>query len=374
MMKDRWVVNAIAAGVVFVSVSYSLFVGGVTFYDPNVSSTLRSPAIIMAAGVLALATILLSKTQLSRPLIPVPVEACANCGKESGDAVELKVCAPRRLVKYFGVVCQRARRKHTAELKEERLFTKGCQERPEEDFCPICTLPIPMPMDNHSGFYLCCMKRVCHGCVVATATRGTRFNVDCPFCRTPAPIMEVFISSSELAMVQKRVDSKDPEALRFLGDKYYFGRHGLEKDVPRAIELWSEAAELGSLEAHNRLAEFYLGDEIGVTADGVARNFSKAVRHWEEAAIRGHVESRHNLGVRECGEGNHERAVKHLLISAKMGDKSSLDVIKDMFVGGVASKDQYADALKGYQEAMEEMKSPERVEAKKRMKDMESWR
>jgi len=366
------VVNAIAAGVVFVSVSYSLFVGGVTFYDPNVSSTLRSPAIIMAAGVLALATILLSKTQLSRPLIPVPVEACANCGKESGDAVELKVCAPRRLVKYFGVVCQRARRKHTAELKEERLFTKGCQERPEEDFCPICTLPIPMPMDNHSGFYLCCMKRVCHGCVVATATRGTRFNVDCPFCRTPAPIMEVFISSSELAMVQKRVDSKDPEALRFLGDKYYFGRHGLEKDVPRAIELWSEAAELGSLEAHNRLAEFYLGDEIGVTVDGVARNFSKADRHWEEAAMQGHVLARHNLGNHETQNGNYERAVRHWLISAKMGEKWSLDAIKDMFVDGIATKQQYASALKGYQAAMEEMKSHDRDVAEEELASMRS--
>jgi len=47
-----------------------------------------------------------------------------------------------------------------------------------------------------------------------------------------------------------------------------------------------------------------------------------------------------------------------------MGAKISLDSIKDMFVEGVASKEQYADALKGYQDSMEEMASSERVEVK----------
>lgn len=52
------------------------------------------------------------------------------------------------------------------------------------------------------------------------------------------------------------------------------------------------------------------------------------------------------------------------MIAAKMGAKISLDSIKDMFVEGVASKEQYADALKGYQDSMEEMASSERVEVK----------
>ena len=36
-----------------------------------------------------------------------------------------------------------------------------------------------------------------------------------------------------------------------------------------------------------------------------------------------------------------------------------------MFQDGIATKEDYADALKGYQDAVEEMKSPERDEAKK---------
>ena len=87
------------------------------------------------------------------------VETCANCGKEAGEAVKLKDCSACRLVKYCGVDCQRAQRKQhkkackkrAAELKDEQLYSQGL-ERPEGDFCPICTLPIPLPMDEHSVF------------------------------------------------------------------------------------------------------------------------------------------------------------------------------------------------------------------------------
>ena len=52
-------------------------------------------------------------------------------------------------------------------------------------------------------------------------------------------------------------------------------------------------------------------------------------------------------GCYEAKKGNHDRAVKHLLISAKKGHKQSLEAVKKMFMGGVATKEQYAEALKG---------------------------
>jgi len=57
--------------------------------------------------------------------------------------------------------------------------------------------------------------------------------------------------------------------------------------------------------------------------------------------------------------------VRHLVISAKMGHKESLEVIKEYSMNGAASKEQYADALKGYQCAVEEMNSHDRDEAKR---------
>ena len=81
--------------------------------------------------------------------------------------------------------------------------------------------------------------------------------------------------------------------------------------------------------------------------------------------MQGHVQSRNNLGWWEGREGNYDRAVRHLLVSAKMGYKDSLEMIKKMFMNGLATKEQYEQALKGCQDAVEEMKSRDRDEAKR---------
>ena len=67
----------------------------------------------------------------------------------------------------------------------------------------------------------------------------------------------------------------------------------------------------------------------------------------------------------EFNEGNYELAVQHWMISAKMGFEESLNDIKGMFMEGHATKAQYAEALLGYQGAVEEMKGPQREEAKR---------
>ncbi|EJK46100.1 hypothetical protein THAOC_35254, partial [Thalassiosira oceanica] len=146
--------------------------------------------------------------------------------------------------------------------------------------------------------------------------------------RTPRPTDD----ASALAMIQKRVSKRDAEAIYELAGKHYCGEFGLTKDVPRAIELWTEAAELGSVEAHNRLGMRHC---IG---EGVEEDKPRGIRHWQEAAMKGHVPSRHNLGVAEFNEGNCGLAVQHWMISAKMGDEGSLNYIKKMFMDGHATK------------------------------------
>ena len=74
----------------------------------------------------------------------------AEVAQVEADIVKLKNCNACRLVKYCGVGCQKAHRKQhrkacklrAAELKDEKLYGQG-HERPENDFCHICTLPIP---------------------------------------------------------------------------------------------------------------------------------------------------------------------------------------------------------------------------------------
>ena len=80
--------------------------------------------------------------------------------------------------------------------------------------------------------------------------------------------------------------------------------------------------------------------------------------------MKGHAHSRHNLWAIGYNKENYEVALQHLMISARVGFKTSLDCIKEMFKDGHATKAQYAEALRGYQHAVQEMKSPQREEAK----------
>ncbi|EJK43749.1 hypothetical protein THAOC_37775 [Thalassiosira oceanica] len=78
----------------------------------------------------------------------------------------------------------------------------------------------------------------------------------------------------------------------------------------------------------------------------------------------GHVNARRNLGYMEYNAGNNDLALQHFLISAKLGDEYSLNEVKSAFMSSIATKADYAGALRGYQSAIEEMSSPDRAEAK----------
>jgi len=195
------------------------------------------------------------------------------------------------------------------------------------------------------------MKRVCKGCVMAAQQRGLGDN--CPFCRTPVPKDD----ASALALIQKRIDVGDAEAMGSLAAQYYVGGHGVGKDVQRAIELWRDAAKLGSIDEHYPIGCVYYHGH------GIQKDECKGLGHWECAAMNGDAESRHSLGVVKSNEGNYQLALKHYLISAKMGYKPSLDNIKELFIRGHATKAQYAEA-RGYQDAVEETKSQQREDAK----------
>ena len=48
-------------------------------------------------------------------------------------------------------------------VTEEELMNSG-HELPEGYTCPLCCLPIALPITEHSKFKSCCSKTVCNGC------------------------------------------------------------------------------------------------------------------------------------------------------------------------------------------------------------------
>ena len=153
-------------------------------------------------------------------------------------------------------------------------------------------------------------------------------------------------------MIMKRIkqnNDPDPAAMNYIGKE-----RRDEGDYESAVEYFTKAAGLGDAEAHFELSVIYSDGE------GVEKDDKKEIYHAEEAAIGGHPEARHNLGCDEVENGRFERARKHWIIAANLGCHDSLTNLKILYEGGHATKEEYANALRAYQAAVEATKSVQR--------------
>ena len=314
------------------------------------------------------------------------VMCCASCGRAEVDDVELKDCdGGCDLVKYCSDKCQDNNREQheeeckqrKTELRDKDLFTMP--EGRQHGDCPICCLPLPIDPSNKSTFFMsCCSQIICGGCNHAhrkcDIEAGLRHR--CAFCREPAP------KSKEEAnkRIMKRIkENNDPAAMCHMGKKCYF-----EGDYKTALKYYTKAAELGEVDAHHYLSIMY------GKGRGVEKDKKKEVYHLEEAAIGGHPMARCNLGIKAWNNATFDsanpntymarynlgieewllltltgfdRARKHFIIAANLGYHDSLQPLKDLYAKGHASKEDYANALRAYQAAVDAAKSPEREAA-----------
>jgi tetratricopeptide (TPR) repeat protein len=272
-------------------------------------------------------------------------DVCASCGIADVDEIKLKKCADR----YCSDECERDHRQHhegecekrAAELRDEILF-----KEPEISCfgdCPICFLPLPLDL-RKCTLMVCCSKKICNGCYFAHYLRDPSKQT-CAFCRHPPPLS----NAENILNLMKRVEKNDPDALTQMGGMRYN-----EGDYSSAFEYWTKSAELGDAEAHRKLADMYYHGK-GVEADE-----KKALYHWEEAAIGGHPDARQNLAVIEMNNGRPERAVKHLIIAANLGNDQSMKSLWKCYDKGYISKDDLTVILRAHHTAVDATKSPQR--------------
>jgi len=285
----------------------------------------------------------------------VDTTSCASCGVSEVDDVKLKECDDCDLVRYCSDDCEQnhisqhagACKKRAAELHDELLF-----KQPESSHfsdCPICMLPLPLEKEKSTMLH-CCSTIICNGCYHANYMREEegRLRHTCPFCRQPASTDEEFKKQR-----MKRIELNNPVAMTCEGlIQYHNG------DYSSAFGYYTKAAELGDAEAHYQLAGLY---RVG---HGVEKDRGKEMYHLKEAAIGGHPIARFNLGIWNALHGNTERAVKHFIIGANLGDDDSIKSLMGMFKRGKVSKDVLAAALRAHHAAVDATKSPQREAAK----------
>ena len=283
---------------------------------------------------------------------------CANCGIAGVDEIKLKVCdGGCDLVKYCSKKCREDHReqhheeckRRAKELHDKRLFTQ-----PDGIYlgeCPICFLPNPIDAAK-TTFMSCCGQTICRGCMYAHAMSNihdTMKAAACLFCRTSA------LDEGEYdKRAQERIDANDPAVLCYRGTESYQAG-----DYDKALKYLTKAAELGDAEAH-----FHLG-YMNMEGVGVEKDKERGVYHYEKASIGGHPKARARLACFEADNGNMDKAAKHFIIAANIGDEASMKTLLTFYKKGVITKQEYGATLRTHQAAVDATKSSQRDAAEK---------
>ncbi|KAL7503325.1 hypothetical protein ACHAXN_001126 [Cyclotella atomus] len=173
----------------------------------------------------------------------------------------------------------------------------------------------------------------------------------CPFCRASTPESD----DEYVEQLHHLVQKGNIYATKKLGQLYYEGKDGCQKDVAKAIEVLMKAGDLGIAGAYCSLGIIYYCEEE-------FKDKEKSRYYLELAAIGDNITSRTILGDFDEEEGNLHRAYKHYMIAAICGNKDSLAKIQGGFNMGVVTKDEYENTLRTYQRMKDELTNDKRDE------------
>ena len=246
------------------------------------------------------------------------------------------------VIKSFDSMCMNVKE----EISDEELF----KQIPQIENCPICLLRMPS-LNTGKKRMSCCGEIVCCGCFHEHLFDNG--NKTCPICEIPVPTSK----KKTLEMEKKRVEMNDAHAVYNRAYHYRYGRNGFTQSYSKALELWYLSGELGYTRAYGSIGYAY---EKG---EGVKADIKKAKHYYELAAIGGDLDGRCNLGAKEAGSGNMDRAVKHFMIAAVAGHYNSLVMIRTVHSQGHVTKQVYTGALRAYQEYIDKIKSAQRDKA-----------
>ncbi len=134
-------------------------------------------------------------------------------------------------------------------------------------------------------------------------------------------------------------------------------QHGIEVYIKKGLHWLCHSANSSCSLTLWKLGSMFNDGEF------VEKNEKKYWEYCEQAAVFGHVVARLNLGCRDMELGKYDNAIKHWLIAANQGSVRGLTYIRDAMKDGHATKDQYANTLRGYKEYLDEVKSDHRDKA-----------
>ncbi len=143
--------------------------------------------------------------------------------------------------------------------------------------------------------------------------------------------------------------SQEVEELYQTGCNYRDGKNGATKDLKKAVEYFTKAAEQGHASAQADLGDCYFN------GDGVYKDSDKAVEWYRKAAEQGNASAQADLG--DCyfnGDGvykDSDKAVEWYRKAAEQGNASGQCGLGHCYLNGYGVTKNYVKAVEWYRKA-----------------------
>jgi len=131
------------------------------------------------------------------------------------------------------------------------------------------------------------------------------------------------------------------DAMYEIGLMYFRGFHYIAKDIERAVDIFGEAAELGSDDAA------YINGQIYGYENGIEVDAEKAIYYHKLAALRGYVPSQNNLADILFSVGDEDsisESITWYRTAAENGHAEAQAMLADIYMSGEVAYVNYAES------------------------------
>lgn len=140
-----------------------------------------------------------------------------------------------------------------------------------------------------------------------------------------------------------------PSYQNSIGDNYFFGKNGVNKNYVKAVRLYNKAAAQGYAPSESNLGWAYFSGK------GVQQNYSKAVYWYKKAALQGYIQAEINLGAAyNHGKGvkiNYSKAVYWFKMASHKEIKIAGTFLGNAYFYGKGVPKNYTKAVYWYKKA-----------------------
>ena len=137
------------------------------------------------------------------------------------------------------------------------------------------------------------------------------------------------MQKDQLAKLEKAAQKGSKAAILELGNNYFYGRLGLEKDTAMAAQWWTRGADLNHRQCMYNLANLY------IRGDGVEKSEDEALKYYMKAADFGLMQANINAALLLDRRKDYDKAIRYFQEASQIKDYRAISRLAEYYERGL---------------------------------------